>query len=748
MPPRCCTARVLRDCGGIARALTGCLVYEKKLERFLYCTHPNSLHFRSFCGLYGGKEKTDKWKWMKDRQNPRLQSFLRSERAYFDKITQSPSFSRTKTIFYREFLHRFHQTENRFTVAERIGSFDYVVENRKHWNFPAYFRRHSLTGTTQMILNQNKERILIDLQSFALISAMKFGSFRDHKDHYLLALLMDDSEKSRLVFKNLETQATRLLLHLPDSIRNVEWFDAPNCFYYTKTDALQRPSQVFSYDLCTDTHTLIYEEKDLAVFVDISRSKDEKYLFINCNSKSFSEIRAISTYNPSENSFILRPREPNVVYFAEHASDRFYIVTNESACNYKIMEIADHKPYEWQNFVPEDPNVKIEDVDVFQHHLVLYERVQSLPRIRVIDRQTASEFIVSLPESIACNRILPGVNRAYETSTVRFLVSTPFIPELVYDFNLFSKQLLLRRESMVDANSSSERSFRPFHHRDFVCKREFIPSFQDASISIPITILHHRKLALNNKHPTLLIGYGAYGTNLEADFELEHLSLLTRGWVIAIAHTRGGGELGLPWYQQGRGSNKEHTFSDYYACARYLLDKYTSPHLLVGKGTSAGGLIMGVMANRYPDLFQALVMRVPFVDVLDTMMDAQLPLTLHEYEEWGNPAADADARAYISSYAPCENVRPGRKPHMLVTGSLNDYRVQYWEPAKWVFQHRQKLKDPSNCVLLKMSDTDGHYGGSGRLDQFEANAIEFAFLYRALGLLDVNRFISGDGTSV
>ncbi|KAL0584183.1 hypothetical protein ABG067_005957 [Albugo candida] len=450
-----------------------------------------------------------------------------------------------------------------------------------------------------------------------------------------------------------------------------------------------------------------------------------------------SEVRAIPIRNADTCAFVLRPRELNVVYFAEHATDRFYIVTNKEACNYKIMEMKDDNPYEWETLVPEQPYVKIEDVDVFRNHLVLYERVKSIPRIRVIDRQNASESIIPLPKSIAeCNRIIPGVNRDYASPTVRFLVSTPLIPELVYDFDLEKKQLILRQKSVVDANDSIKSSIRRFDGDNFVCKREFIPSYHDASISIPMTILHHRDLVLNGKNPTLLVGYGAYGTNIEADFELEHLSLLTRGWVIALAHTRGGGELGLSWYYQGRGLSKEHTFDDFYSCARYLLDKrYTSSQLLAGKGTSAGGLLMGVMANRYPHLFQALVMKVPFVDILDTMMDPKLPLTLHEYEEWGNPANDASVHAYISSYAPCENVKPGRMPHMLVTGSLNDYRVQYWEPAKWVFQHRQKIaENPSTCLLLNMSDTDGHYGGSGQLDQFDEVATEFAFLHKALEL--------------
>lgn len=483
-------------------------------------------------------------------------------------------------------------------------------------------------------------------------------------------------------------------------------------------------------------------------------------MLINCNSKNTSEIHALASHNPDAAPQLLRAREEGTAYFADHAADTFFIVTNANqAANYKIMSTAS-PAHPWEVLLPEAGDVKIEDVDLFQDFFVIYERVSSVPRIRIskLSDPHVDFHYVSLPEQHAICRITPGVNRDNRSHRVRFSITTPLVPEIVYDYDMQAKELHILKESTIDVqqkskqqsgggskqrksqrSASSTSSVSPFRSEDFTCQRLLVPSTTSEDTRVPLTLIHHRDLKLNGQNPTLMLGYGAYGTNLEADFEVDHLSLLERGWVIALAHVRGGGELGLRWYHDGKGLQKRHSFDDFLACTQYLLDQqYTNPTKLAAKGVSAGGLIMGYMANEHPSLFQALIMKVPFVDILETMQDPSLPLTVHEYDEWGNPT-DPEVYEYIKSYAPCENIREDQVyPAMFVTGSMNDQRVQFWEPVKWVYRLRQlqvkQQKQQRNLLLLKMSEDDGHFGGGGRLEQMQESAMEIAFLYQALKL--------------
>lgn len=502
--------------------------------------------------------------------------------------------------------------------------------------------------------------------------------------------------------------------------------------------------------LCTQ----VYEEQDDGFFVDVSQTKDGAFVLINCNSKNTSEIYALESTDARAEPRLLRAREPGTAYFADHASDRFFIVTNaDQAANYKIMTSLTGE--QWTVFLPESPDVKIEDVDLFRDFLVLYERVASVPRIRVCplnDPQGVESHFVPLPAKHEICRISPGVNRDVAAQSVRFSISTPLVPEIVYDYDMAAHELQVLKEISAESSeakrsSRSESSRRrkntkqhaAFDPELYTCQRLYVPSRTSLGVDVPLTLVHRRDIELDGQNPTLLIGYGAYGTNLEAQFELEHLSLLERGWIVALAHARGGGELGLRWYHDGKGLHKRNTFDDYLSCASHLLDKqFTSPARLAGKGVSAGGLVMGYMANEHPSLFRAMVLKVPFLDILETMQDPSLPLTVHEYEEWGNPS-DPEVYKYMRSYAPCENLRAGQAyPSMFVTGGMHDQRVQFWEPVKWVYKLRQlraaQKSADKQLLLLKLSEDDGHFGGGGRLEQLQESAMEMAFLYQALRL--------------
>ncbi|KAG7399175.1 hypothetical protein PHYBOEH_009533 [Phytophthora boehmeriae] len=696
------------------------------------------------------------WEWLKRPESPKFQQFLKLERNYLANQLSKPKFRRVERAFSLELRNRVLRED--FSIPECMGDFEYYTRQTPSQNFPVYYRRRRATAEAsepeeQVVLDQNKEPSL--KHGFQFVAGMKMSPDAEQ----VLLVMENDHEQCRAVLRDLKTGQLQSLPEVT-AIKNVEWSCAPTphrVFYFTKVDDNGRPFAVYRYNLATHTKELIYEEKDEAFFVDVSSTKDTRFVLINCNSKNTSEIHALDGHDVAAKPQLLRPREPGTLYFADHAADQFFIVTNaDGALNYKIAtaktKSASPSIGQWETLVPEHEDVKIEDVDLFKEYLVLYERVNSVPRIRVckLDEQSAEDtsepHYIPLPEEHEVCRVLPGVNRDYDSHHVRFQISTPLVPENVYDYDMKNKMLRLLKETEIADRSMKEKvnsagnpmksSFEP---EMYTCQRHHVPSMSSLGVSIPMTLIHRRDITLNGQNPTLLIGYGAYGINLEADFELEHLSLLERGWVIALAHVRGGGELGLQWYQTGKGMQKRHTFDDYVSCTHHLLDKgYTNPTRLAGKGVSAGGLIMGYVANEYPQLYQALIMKVPFVDILATMQDPTLPLTVHEYDEWGDPTGPK-AHEYIQSYAPCENVRKNQVyPAMFVTGSLNDQRVQFWEPAKWLYKIRQVQaslpKQDKRLMLLKMSEDDGHFGGGGRLEQLEESAMEIAFLYQAMRL--------------
>ncbi|POM63447.1 Serine protease family S09A, partial [Phytophthora palmivora] len=622
-------------------------------------THPSALSRRQFHSSVLLKQQlgcfTDadsSWEWLKDPENPRLQRFLKLERNYLANQLTKPKFRKVERAFNVELRNRLLRED--FSIPECIGKFEYFMRQAPGENFPVYYRRlrsaeSDATATStkeEVVLNQNVEPSLN--HGFQFVSGMKISPDATQ----LLLVMENDNEQCRAVLRDLKSGKLQPLTNVTN-IKNVEWSSSssPNrVFYYTKVDGHGRPFAVYRYNLMTHSQELIYEEHDEAFFVDVSQTKDAQFVLINCNSKNTSEIYALDGQNIDAKPQLLRKREAGTLYFADHAAGQFVIVTNaDGALNYKIATCQWNAESlgQWETLVPEHEDVKIEDVDLFENYLVLYERVHSVPRIQVCNLTDSDSHYIPLPKEHEICRVSPGVNRDYEAHRVRFQVSTPLVPEIVFDYDMKNKKLHVLKETeltdrslKLDFNRDTggkvtKSSFEP---EQYTCQRCYVPSMSSLGVKIPLTVIHRRDITLNGQNPTLLIGYGAYGTNLEADFELDHLSLLERGWVIALAHVRGGGELGLQWYQAGKGMQKRHTFDDYVSCTHHLLDVgFTNPKRLAGKGVSAGGLIMGYVANEYPQLYQALVMKVPFVDILATMQDPTLPLTVHEYDEWGDP---------------------------------------------------------------------------------------------------------------
>jgi oligopeptidase B len=530
-----------------------------------------------------------------------------------------------------------------------------------------------------------------------------------------------------------------------------EWGD-DHTLFYTVADELKRPWRVYRHTLGTDpsTDTLVYEESDDAFFVHIDKTKDKKYVVIMANAKSSSEVRVIPVDRLHEPPLLIHKREPGLEYYIDHYPGGFYIVSNAGAevKDLVLMRVEEekisHGKKEWKPaFVP-PVGTRIEDVDVFEDYLISYERAGAVPQLRVLSTTDFSYHFVPLPETICA--LHPGANANFNSKKFRFGYSSPLTPECVYDYDITTKRLILLKQPVIHGEPKFNRS-------EYECKRVEVKSGQ---VQVPLTLIHRKDIRCNSNNPVLLVGYGAYGQTLEPEFREQYLPLLMRGWIIALAHVRGGGELGKEWYLDGNKQNKLNSFKDYIACAEFLVqDKYTQPQLLVAKGASAGGLLVGGACAMRPDLFGAALISVGFLNPLGSMLDPSLPLTIHEYEEWGNPTLDPHAFRLIASYDPYLNLNEATAkafPFTLLHTSTLDSRVPVWHAAKFAArmrylrrvgpnrqlqEHRHKEEpegeDPNVKVLLLQVSTDtGHAGEGGRYNHLKELAFDYAFLFKFL----------------
>ncbi|KAI9485530.1 MAG: prolyl oligopeptidase family-domain-containing protein [Benjaminiella poitrasii] len=479
--------------------------------------------------------------------------------------------------------------------------------------------------------------------------------------------------------------------------------------------------KVYAHRIGTDQSNdiLVYEELDDTIFVDITGSKDGNYVMINSNTLSSSEVRVIDARHTFEDTLLpklrlVEPRMPGIEYYVDHHNDSFYILTNvDDARNFKLVKTPDNaiRKSNWQDVITMQTTEKIEDVDLFQNNIVIYGRKDGLPMILCHDLRTKKTHQVELPEKFCV--LNPGTNLDFNTDRFRFSITSPFMHESTYEYDMSTYKL----------NSIRVQHIRKFDRSKYTCSQIHVRSHDNKRI--PVTLIHQKNITLNGRNPVLLKSYGAYGTSTDIEFRVEQFPLIERGWVIALAHVRGGGELGRDWYEDGKLDKKMNSFKDFISVAEYLIKtKLTSPNYLAAMGTSAGGLLVGAMLHMRPDLFNTLVLRVPFVDPLSAMLNPKLPLTQIEYPEWGNPSEDPKAYDLIESYSPYENIdttlfNNSRLPSLYVTGGMKDQRVAYWQPLKFVARFRHYTPPPSSSikknrslVLLKMNLDRGHFGGS------------------------------------
>lgn len=659
-----------------------------------------------------GETLTDPYFWLRDKSNPKVIEYLEAENRYTKTLMQQTE--KLQDALYQELVGRIKQTD--LTVPERQNGYYYYSRTEEGKQYSIYCRKKSDLKAP--------EEVLVDQNALAVGNAyFRIGAYRVSSNQRYLAYSVDTdgSEIYTIYLKDLQSGEL-----MADRIANtygyaLDWANDDQTLFYVTQDSAKRPYRVYRHTLgSTQADALIFEEKDELFFVDLQKTRSKTYLLISSESKVTSEVRYLSADRPTEAFEVFHPRKPGVKYSIDHRADKFYILTDENAKNSKLMEVSVANParQNWLEIIAHRDTVKLDGIDLFKDYLVVYEREDALKNIRVVQPADGKVHTVSFPEPVYTFR--PNTNPEFDTATLRFTYESLVTPSSVTDYDMNTRTRELKKREEVKGYDPS------------LYQGERTHATAPDGTRVPISLVYKKGMARDGSNPLYLYAYGSYGASMDPSFSANRLSLLDRGFVFAIAHIRGGGELGKAWYEDGKLLKKKNTFSDYIASAEHLIaQKYTSPSKLVASGGSAGGLLMGAVVNMRPDLFKAVVAKVPFVDVINTMLDPSIPLTVTEYEEWGNPN-DKTYYDYIKSYSPYDNVEAKDYPNLLITAGLNDPRVAYWEPAKWTAKLRT-LKTDKNVLLLKTNLGAGHGGPSGRYEYLKEVAFEYAFVLDTLG---------------
>jgi oligopeptidase B len=667
-----------------------------------------------------GDVRVDPYYWLRDREDPEVIAYLEAENVYTEQ-TLAPSASLRDEIF-DEIRARVQETD--VSPPARKGPWEYFTRTFEGSQYAAHGRRPA--GTPEGV----DETVLLDENALAAgLDYFSLGGLALSPDQARLAYSFDDDggELHSLRFRDL-TSGT----DLPDVIDGVyyglAWANDAATIFYVRPDDAMRPFQVWRHTIGTGDDVLVYEETDERFFVSVGRSRSGRAIVLSSDSKLTSESRLLDPDEPTAPPRVVEPRTDDLEYDVEHhvaadGAEQLFVLTNaDGATNFKVVRAPLDAPgrASWTDVVPHRDDVKLDGVDVFQDFLVLSERTQGLEQLRILGLTDPTLDRVLTMDDPAYSTWIAD-NLEFDTPTFRFGYTSLVSPTSAFDETAATGERQLVKRTPVLGG---------FDPADYTSVRLWAAA-PDGTL-VPMSVVHRRDTPIDGTVPALLYGYGSYESSVDPTFSTIRLSLLDRGFVFAIAHIRGGGELGRPWYEHGKLREKRNTFTDFIACAEHLCAKgYTSPARLGARGGSAGGLLMGAITNLRPDLFRAVVAEVPFVDVVTTMQDTELPLTVTEWEEWGNPLDDPDDYAYMKSYSPYDNVEARDYPAMLVTAGLNDPRVSYWEPAKYVAKMRATRTD-DRALLLKTEMGAGHGGPSGRYDAWRDEATTLAFLITEL----------------
>lgn len=659
-----------------------------------------------------GDARVDDYFWLRDRNSPEVTSYLEAENDYTQEMMKDTE--ELQQTLYEEMVAR--TKEDDASVPARKADYFYYTRREKGQNYAIHCRKQgSLDAEEEIILDENE---LAQEHDY-----FRVGIFSVSPDHNTLAYSVDTNggESYALRFKDL-SDGRDLAEIIEDTYYSFSWGNDNRTVFYTRIDAAHRPDRLFRHELGTDPSddVLVFQEKDDAFFMWVHRTRSGRYILMGLESNVTSEFRYLDADNPSGEFRMVEPRKQDVEYDVEHQGDRFYIRTNQDAVNFKLMSapVTDPSAQNWGEVIPYDDDVMITGIDAFADFLAISQRIGGLPVV-TIRSMSGDERKIEVQEPVY--DIGLGDNREFESDTLRYEYSSGVTPHSVFDYDVNNRTRELKKETEILG----------YDRTNFETSR--IHATAPDGTNVPISLVFRKGALDHGPAHVLLMGYGSYGISMDVGFRSNQVSLLERGVVIATAHVRGGGEMGRRWHDNGKYMHKTNTFTDFIACAERLIDAgYTTPEHLAATGGSAGGLLMGAVTNMRPDLFRAVIAHVPFVDVLTTMLDETLPLTVGEWEEWGNPNQE-DYYHYMKSYSPYDNVEAKAYPDMLITAGLNDPRVSYWEPAKWSAKLRD-MKTGDNVLLLKTNMGAGHGGVSGRYEQFKEVAFEYAFILKRLGL--------------
>jgi oligopeptidase B len=660
-----------------------------------------------------GETLVDDYFWLREKTNPSVLAHLKAEDAYAESAMKHTTALQEK--LYNEMISHIKETDN--TVPYRWGNYFYYSRTEKGKQYPIYCRKQgTLDAPEEVVLDQNE---LAQGQKF-----MSIDTFIPSDDGNLLAYSTDSTGYRQYLLQVKDLRTGQLFPERIERVTSFAWANDNKTFFYVTEDPVtKRSDKFYRHVLGTDKTDLVYEEKDELFDISTSRSRDKAIVFLDSVSKTSTEVRYVRAAEPNAELTVILPREANHEYDVSHRNNLFYIRTNKGAKNFRVVTAPINDPSEknWKEFVSHRPAVKIDAISLFADHAVLSEWENGLEQLEVINFKSDKRDRIKFPEPVYSAELLSS-NREFNTAVVRYRYNSLVRPTSTFDYDMDTGKTTLLKEQEVPGG---------FNSANYQSERVFATATDGTKI--PMSVVYRKGTKLDGSAPLLLYGYGSYGISVPPTFSSNRLSLLDRGMIFVIGHIRGGGELGEEWRQAGRMMNKINTFTDFIACAEALINmKYTSKDRLVIEGGSAGGLLMGAVSNMRPDLFKAVVSHVPFVDVLNTMLDATLPLTTSEYIEWGNPN-EKPAYEYMKKYSPYDNVGKKNYPAIMVKVSVNDSQVPYWEGAKLVAKLRT-MKTDTNPLLLKVNFGAGHGGASGRYDALRETAFDYAFMLWQVGL--------------
>jgi oligopeptidase B len=662
--------------------------------------------------LRHGATVIDNYHWLRDKSNPEVIKYLESENAYTKEITKDlEPFAES---LYNEMLGRIKQTD--LSVPVRRSDYLYYSRTEEGKQYPIHCRRRqSMDAHEEVLLDLNE--LAKDLKFFSL------GVFEVSDDGNLLAYTTDTTGFRQYTLYVKDLRSGELWSDSAERVTSLAWAsDNGTIFFTTEDPVTKRSNLLLRHLLGSNASEEIYNEKDELYHAEVDRTRDREFVLLRLAATDSTEVHYLSADRPNARLNLLLPRERDHKYDVDHRDGLFYIRTNKDAKNFRVVTapVSDPSPRNCPEFLPYDNAVLIEDLSLFKGHAVSYEKSAALNRLRILDFSTGDWTSIQFPEPVYS--VFPTGNPEYDTTLFRYNYQSLVTPSSVFDYDMTThKTTLLKQQEVLGGYDPSQ----------YISERLWATARD--GVKLPLSVVYKRGLKRDGTAPLFLYAYGSYGLGMQATFSSSRLSLLDRGMTFVIAHIRGGNEMGEAWHDEGMLMKKKNTFYDFIGSAEYLInEKWTSKDKLVIEGRSAGGLLMGAVTNLRADLFKAVHAAVPFVDVLNTMMDRSLPLTVGEYLEWGNPN-EKPAYEYMQTYSPYDNLEQRSYPAMLVTTSLNDSQVMYWEPAKFVARMRT-VQTGRNPLLLKVNMGAGHGGASGRYDRLREQAFEYAWLMSQVGI--------------